>query len=211
SGTSSNTPSRIPRSVTQESQSMTAADPSASPSPSQAKHKRGRTAGISLRKSTRDFLRAKSPSANFSTQSSATSRASFAQGSSVGVNGAGLLTPSPSGPPPKTKPVPSLKSKSSALSRASVNSPPSSDQSVTDLRNQHAKSSADVSLSTPVKSPMSSRSPAMRSSPAIDDADQPRPSNLNLKKMKKYTEQSAERMFSLFGSPRHQNQQQHNS
>ncbi|KAG9041974.1 hypothetical protein FS837_011510 [Tulasnella sp. UAMH 9824] len=211
SGTSGSTPSRIPRSVsgtTRDSQSVAAAEMSASPSPSQSKQKRGRTGGISLRKSTRDFLRAKSPAANFSTQSSATSRASLAQSSNpAGVNGAGLLTPSPSGPVASTKPVPSLKSKSSALSRASVNSPPSSDQSVTDLRNQHAKSSADVSLSTPVKSPMSSRSPAMRSSPAVDEGDQPRPSNL--KKMKKYTEQGAERMFSLFGSPRNQNQQHH--
>lgn len=201
-----NTPSRIPRSVsgaTHDSQN-TAAEASASPSPSQAKHKRGRTGGISLRKSTRDFLRAKSPSANFSTQSSATSRTSVAQGS----NGAGLLTPSPSVPAMRTKPVPSLKSKSSALSKASVNSPPSSDQSVTDLRNQHAKSSADVSVSTPVKSPlMSPRSLAMRSSPAVDEGDHPRPSNL--KKMKKYTEQGAEKMFSLFGSPRNQNQQHH--
>lgn len=183
--------SRVSRSVS--GATFDSQDPSASPTPSEAKQRRGR-AGISLRKSTREFLRAKSPSAAFSTQSSAASRASLAQQSPINlsVNSAGLLTPSPSVPVAMSRPVPSLKSKSSAISRASGNSPPSSDQSVTDLRNQGSKSTGDF------------RSPAIPRTPTMEDPERPN----NFKKMKKYTEQGAEKMFSLFSSPRHHHQHQ---
>ncbi|CAE7065812.1 unnamed protein product [Rhizoctonia solani] len=92
-----------------------AAEGSTSPTPSDSK-RRGRSAGLSIRKSTRQFLRAKSPSA-----------------STVLNNGSGLLSPASSAPA-----VPSLKSKSSALSGASPTSPGSSDPSISETPSTNA-------------------------------------------------------------------------
>ncbi|KAG9103747.1 hypothetical protein FRC06_008479 [Ceratobasidium sp. 370] len=109
----------------------------ASPTHSDTK-RRGRSAGLNIRKSTRQFLRARSPPATFSANSSASSRAqlgtmtstiSGATGRTVVNNGSGLLSPAPS--MPGVVP-PSLKSKSSALSGVSPTSPGSSDPSITE-------------------------------------------------------------------------------
>ena len=162
-------------------------------SPSDVKQRRGRTGGISLRKSTREFLRAKSPGGGLSSSHGA-SRTSLAAASVPPVpplnltsSSQGLLTPSSSAPTALPRPVPSLKSKSSALSKASGgNSPPSSNPSATDLRNG-SKSMGDVS------------------SPARSSPRSPPPEPSNVKKMKKYTEH-AEKMFSLF-SPKSPQQQ----
>ncbi|KAG8939460.1 3-oxoacyl-[acyl-carrier-protein] synthase [Tulasnella sp. 424] len=94
------------------------------------------------------------------------------------LDGVGLLAPSSSVRAAINKPVPSLKSKSSALSKLSVNSPPSSDQSVTHLRSRRAMSSADVRQSKNATNPIK-----------------------HLKKMEKYAGHEAEKMFSLFGPP----------
>ncbi|CAE6540935.1 unnamed protein product [Rhizoctonia solani] len=90
-----------------EASPSTVAEGTTSPTPSDSK-RRGRSAGLSIRKSTRQFLRAKSPSA-----------------STVLNNGSGLLSPASSAPA-----VPSLKSKSSELSGTSPTSPGSSDPSI---------------------------------------------------------------------------------
>ncbi|KAG8995364.1 hypothetical protein FRB94_009198 [Tulasnella sp. JGI-2019a] len=178
--------------------SITARDTVGSPSPtSETKQRRGRTNGLSLRKSTGAFLRAKSPSTSASAFSSTASRASLAQQASAGATSGGLLTPSPSVPVGMGKPKHSLKSKSSALSKVSANSPGSSDQSVTDLNpQQQQRSGADVT--SPLRSPIGSRSDAKSPSriPSADDVE--KHGNLNLKKMKK-------EMMSLFsgGAPRH--------
>jgi len=192
-GSGSNT-RRIPRSVSGTTFDSEVTDAPTSPSPSEAKHRRGRTAGLSLRKSTKQFLRARSPTAVFSVSSSANSRASLGQSATaMSVNSAGLLTPSPSGMVGPSKPLStahSLKSKSSALSKNSVGSPGSSDQSTADLRNVN-KSAADIV--TPAKSPASPRLTP------TDESDKP---HLQFKKMKKFTEG---KMLSLFSSsPRSQ-------
>ncbi|KAG8781259.1 hypothetical protein FRC12_022067 [Ceratobasidium sp. 428] len=100
--------------------------------------RRGRSAGLNIRKSTKQFLRARSPPATFSAHSSASSRAQLGTMSSTisaatnrtATNGSsGLLSPAPS--VPGVVP-PSLKSKSSALSVTSPTSPGSSDPSITE-------------------------------------------------------------------------------
>lgn len=194
-----NTP-RVPRSTSAATYDSVADGPG-SPSPSsETKHRRGRTNGLSLRKSTKEFLRTKSPSATYS---STASRASLAQASAAALTNpsGGLLTPSPSGS--AARPKHSLKSKSSALSKVSVNSPGSSDQSTTDLPPQ-LKSATDIS--SPLRSPISPRSEAAKSPSRMSPADElEKHGNLNLKKMKKNMEQGAEKMLSLFGgTPRHQ-------
>ncbi|KAG8852676.1 hypothetical protein FRB96_008532 [Tulasnella sp. 330] len=192
---------RVPRSNSGATyDSAAASDTVGSPSPtSDAKHRRGRTNGLSLRKSTGAFLRAKSPST--SAYSSTASRASLAQQASASVSNGGLLTPSPSVPVGVAKPKHSLKSKSSALSKVSANSPGSSDQSVTDLNPQQQgqqRSAVDVSLTSPLRSPIGSRSDTKSPSRASPADDTEKHGNLNLKKMKK-------EMMSLFGggAPRH--------
>lgn len=103
-------------------------------SPTSDSKRRGRSAGLSIRKSTKQFLRARSPPATFSGNSNSSSRAqlntlsstlSGTTGRAAMNNGSGLLSPAPSVPP-----VPSLKSKSSALSGTSPASPGSSDPSI---------------------------------------------------------------------------------
>lgn len=177
-----------------------------SPSPvSEVKHRRGRTNGISLRKSTKEFLRAKSPSSNMAAYSSTGSRTSLAQASNAALaspNG-GLLTPSPSAPAPSAIPRPkhSLKSKSSAISKVSANSPGSSDQSVTDLQGRMGGE-----LTSPLRTPLSPRSDSAKSPSRVSPGeDLERRSNL--KKMKKNMEHGAEKMLSLFGGAPRQQQQ----
>lgn len=103
-------------------------------SPTSDSKRRGRSAGLSIRKSTKQFLRARSPPATFSGNSNSSSRAQLATlsstlsgttGRTAVNNGSGLLSPAPSVPA-----VPSLKSKSSALSGTSPASPGSSDPSI---------------------------------------------------------------------------------
>ncbi|KAG8745032.1 hypothetical protein FRC10_009006 [Ceratobasidium sp. 414] len=109
----------------------------ASPTNSDTK-RRGRSGGLNIRKSTRQFLRARSPPATFSANSSASSRVqvgtmsstiSGATGRTAVNNGSGLLSPALSMPGAM---APSLKSKSSALSGVGPNSPGSSDPSITE-------------------------------------------------------------------------------
>ncbi|KAF8600867.1 hypothetical protein BDV93DRAFT_525127 [Ceratobasidium sp. AG-I] len=118
-----------------------------SPTGSDSK-RRGRSAGLSIRKSTKQFLRARSPPATFSAHSSSSSRAQLATMSSTmsGTtgrtamnNGSGLLSPAPSVPA-----VPSLKSKSSALSGTSPASPGSSDPSIAEGSGPFASGSQSV-------------------------------------------------------------------
>ncbi|CAE6526501.1 unnamed protein product [Rhizoctonia solani] len=118
------------------------AEGSTSPTPSDSK-RRGRSAGLSIRKSTRQFLRAKSPSA-----------------STVLNNGSGLLSPAPSVPA-----VPSLKTKSSALSGTSPTSPGSSDPSIAEPT---AGPSASQSAGELADSETLRRMPAVPESP-IDE------------------------------------------
>lgn len=124
--------------------SMTPEGGVSSPTTSDSK-RRGRSAGLSIRKSTKQFLRARSPPATFSAHSSSSSRAQLAtmsstiSGRTAMNNGSGLLSPAPSVPA-----VPSLKSKSSALSGTSPASPGSSDPSIAEGSGPVASGSQSV-------------------------------------------------------------------
>ncbi|KAF8684675.1 Agc agc-unique protein kinase [Rhizoctonia solani] len=124
-----------------------AAEGSTSPTPSDSK-RRGRSGGLSIRKSTRQFLRAKSPSASTALN-----------------NGSGLLSPAPSVPA-----VPSLKSKSSALSGTSPTSPGSSDPSIAEASGATAAAgpSGSQSAGELTDSDTLRRMPAVPESP-VDD------------------------------------------
>ncbi|CAE6367441.1 unnamed protein product [Rhizoctonia solani] len=119
-----------------------AAEGSTSPTPSDSK-RRGRSTGLSIRKSTRQFLRAKSPSASTTLN-----------------NGSGLLSPAPSVPA-----VPSLKSKSSALSGTSPTSPGSSDPSISETPGAVAGPSGSQSAGELTDSDTLRRMPAVPESP----------------------------------------------
>ncbi|KAG1742786.1 uncharacterized protein EDB91DRAFT_1128111 [Suillus paluster] len=148
-----------------------------SPSPSE-KHRRGRTPGLKFRKTPRQFLRAKSPPSSFSAKSGPTVK-TLTPSTSATLSSAssGLLSPSVSGTS-STPMSPSLKSKESATS---VGESLSSDQSNGDT------------IPETLVSPESTRGPSA--------AHAEEPEKLKNKKLKKYKE-GAEKMLSLFASPR---------
>lgn len=164
SGKSSRTPS---------SQIMSeGSDGTASPSPSDGKLRRGRAGGLSLRKSTAQFLRPKSP-VSLGSASSNTARASLAS-SGAALSGSGI---SRSTPPTSFH----MNSSSSQLpSRISVGSPGSSEQSL------HSTDGIPRSTSEVFSDQERPTSP------------QSREKHKNLTKMKKITEQGAEKVLSLF-------------
>ncbi|KAF8336558.1 uncharacterized protein EI90DRAFT_3119810 [Cantharellus anzutake] len=176
---------------------FTTPDPAASPTPPEVK-KRGRTPGLNLRKSTTKFLRAKSPIGSSPTPSASSVRRllSSPSSSTKGATAApaGSLTPSSRGTKHSmTVPnEPSLKSKSSALSRESVGTPGSSGTSINDENSGTpptlAQSGSDIAGG--------SKDGTLRGSKAPDESDKP-PKIFN-KKMKV----GAEKVMSLFGSPK---------
>ncbi|KAF8971807.1 hypothetical protein BDZ97DRAFT_1901477 [Flammula alnicola] len=158
---------------------MSAMSETDSPSPTQ---RRGRTPGLTFRKQTRQFLRPKSPppssftakSARTTSQSASNSNTlSAASNSSIG----GLLTPSISGGSNFGIPH-SLKSKESATSVGATSQ--SSDQSA------NGQSAVFVEAAD-----------AIKSSPQSNGVD----TKHKNKKLKKY-KNNAEKVFSLFSSPR---------
>ncbi|KAG2341992.1 kinase-like protein [Suillus weaverae] len=150
-------------------------DPAESPSPSE-KHRRGRAPALKFRKTPRQFLRAKSPPSSFSTKSGSTAKTLTPSTSATlsSASSGGLLSPSVSGTS-STPMSPSLKSKESATS---VGESLSSDQSNGDT------------IPETFFSPESTRA-----------AHTEEPEKLKNKKLKKYKE-GAEKMLSLFASPR---------
>ncbi|KAG2141004.1 hypothetical protein DEU56DRAFT_734730 [Suillus clintonianus] len=153
-------------------------DPAESPSPSE-KHRRGRAPGLKFRKTPRQFLRAKSPPSSFSTKSGSTVKTLTPSTSATlsSASSGGLLSPSVSGTS-STPMSPSLKSKESATS---VGESLSSDQSNGDT------------IPETLFSPESTR--------GASAAQAEEPEKLKNKKLKKYKE-GAEKMLSLFASPR---------
>lgn len=154
------------------------ADPTESPSPSE-KHRRGRAPALKFRKTPRQFLRARSPPSSFPTKSSSTSKTLTPSTSTTlsSASSGGLLSPSVSGTS-STPMSPSLKSKESATS---VGESLSSDQSNGDTI------------------PETLFSPELtRGAPAAHTEE---PEKLKNKTLKKYKE-GAEKMLSLFASPR---------
>lgn len=164
--------------MSKESDVTVAELPADSPSPSQ---RRGRTP-LTFRKHPRQFLRPKSPPSSFSSKSSGAAKSlsqsqsnTFSAASTASISG--LLTPSPS--VGSTLPTsPSLKSKESATSVG--NNSHSSDQSG-NIESSTAEVAAppDTIKGTPVEEPEKQKN----------------------KKLKKYKE-NAEKVFSLFSSPR---------
>jgi serum/glucocorticoid-regulated kinase 2 len=173
----------------------------ASPTPSDKKRGRG---GLSLRKP-KTFLRAKSPAATYSAGSSSLSRpmvstqpATFS-GSSSGV----LMTPSAS-TPLSTLPPNGTMSLKSHPSMNSMGSPGSSDTSVNgnDLGRGSINMSA-AEFASPGKSRGNNKSsPDLRRQARASTTDGDESRQKGLKKMRKYTEQGAEKVMSLFSSPR---------
>ncbi|KAG1800449.1 uncharacterized protein HD556DRAFT_1230269 [Suillus plorans] len=154
-------------------------DPAESPSPSE-KHRRGRAPALKFRKTPRQFLRAKSPPSSFPTTKSSSTAKTLTPSTSAtlsSVSSGGLLSPSVSGTSP-TPMSPSLKSKESATS---VGESLSSDQSNGDT------------IPETLFSPESTR--------GVPAAHTEEPEKLKTKKLKKYKE-GAEKMLSLFASPR---------
>ena len=178
------TPSQrsAPRSFSGMSKDSDAPVPESGDSPSPS-HRRGRTTGLTFGKHPRQFLRPKSPPSTYSSKSSGAK--SLAQSNSITLSAAsttssaGLLTPSPS--MGSSLPIsPSLKSKESATSVGARSF--SSDQS------GHVESGA----------------PEVRGPPppnTVRIAPQEEPEKRKSKKLKKYKE-NAEKVFSLFSSPR---------
>lgn len=154
------------------------AGPGDSPSPSE-KHRRGRAPGLKFRKTPKQFLRAKSPPSSFSVKSGSAVKTLTPSTSATlsSASSGGLLSPSVSGTS-STPMSPSLKSKESATS---VGESLSSDQS-----------NGDTIPETFI-SPESTRGPSA--------AHPEEPEKLKNKKLKKYKE-GAEKMLSLFASPR---------
>ena len=168
----------------------------ASPSPSDKKRKRG--GGLSLGKG-RTFLRPKSPSATYSAGSSRISRPGLSTTHSATISGSSsgvLLTPSAS-TPLSIMPTNSLKSQPSMNS---VGSPGSSDTSVNGTRASAAPSTAE--LASPGKSRSNKSSPDLRRQARESHTDVDESRQKGLKKMRKYTTEGAEKVMSLFSSPR---------
>lgn len=152
---------------------------SETPSPGE-KQRRGRNPPLSFRRNPKTFLRARSPPPPPSSFSSR-SNGGKALARSLSASSAGMITPSLS--TNSSTVGPSLKSKESTTS---VGSPSSDDQSV----NGDALNGAPNGPSTPEASKRPSRSSL---------ADEPE--KTKTKKLKKYKE-GAEKMLSLFASPR---------
>ncbi|KAI6133719.1 hypothetical protein EV401DRAFT_2064725 [Pisolithus croceorrhizus] len=158
-----------------------AADPGDSPSPAD-KHRRGRTPGLKFRRMPKQFLTGKSPSSSYPSKNGSSSKtpthstANTATLSSMSSNG--LLTPSASSMPVP----PSLKSKESAVSVGDQSA--SSDQSNGETPSDLLGSPEVVKVPSP-QSPGHSEEPERHKS----------------KKLKKYKE-NAEKVLSLFASPR---------
>ena len=172
-------------------------DTAASPSPSDKKRKGG--GGLSLKKG-RTFLRPKSPSATYSAGSSRLSRPPLSTQHSTTMSGSSsgaLLTPSAT-TPVSALPTNGTTSLKSQPSMNSVGSPGSSDTSVNGTRG----SVATAELASPEKSRGNKSSPDLRRQTRESQTDGDESRQKGLKKMRKYTEQGAEKVMSLFSSPR---------
>ncbi|KAF9516583.1 hypothetical protein BS47DRAFT_1340705 [Hydnum rufescens UP504] len=171
-------------------------DQADSPSPSEGK-RRGRTPGLNLRKSTNKFLRTKSPAPPPSISASTPTRSLASMTNSANGSPAVFLTPSSrttSSSINKKNGVhpPSLKSKSSGLSRDSVGSPGSSEASANE------EPTPVPSLSQSAVEIAGSNNPrndgTLKGSKPV--SDEPDKHMKNFKKMKV----GAEKVMSLFAS-----------
>ena len=164
-------------------------------SPSTSNRKKTKGGGMSFGRKT--FLRPKSPPATYSAGSSLGSRTalSHSHSATISASSTGLLTPSTSTAMP-TMPM-SLKSQPSMNSVGSK--PGSSDTSVNgDLSRLNLSHSA-AELASPSKvhgNLENGRRPPRMSVPEDDQR------NRGLKKVKKYTTEGAEKVMSLFSSPK---------
>lgn len=160
-------------------------DPGNSPSPPD-KQRRGRAPGLKFRKTPKQFLRGKSPPPSSYPSKNGNASKGAAQSSTntatvSSMSSTGLLTPSAS-----TMPIPpSLKSKESAVSVGEQSA--SSDQSNGETPSgQPGSPEASKIIASPTQSP---------------SAHAEEPEKLKSKKLKKYKE-NAEKVLSLFASPR---------
>ncbi|KAF8580107.1 kinase-like protein [Ramaria rubella] len=178
-----------------------AAGVTASPSPSEKR--RGRTTGLSLGKSTRQFLRARSPPSTFSAGTRSVSRTTVASAQHPGTvssASSGLLTPSPSVPTSASTPAGrSLKSKDSTTSMGSPSGSSDGD------RRSLSQSAADLTVVGAGAGVVGTgSSPASGVGEGVKRAGEE--GAQKVKKMKRYKE-GAEKVLSLFGSPRQERTQ----
>ncbi|KAF8523220.1 hypothetical protein JB92DRAFT_3110191 [Gautieria morchelliformis] len=179
---------------------------SAAVSPSPSEKRRGRNTGLSIGKSTRQFLRARSPPSTFSSGTRSTSRTTIASAqhaATVSGVSSGLLTPSPSmpsGASPATIISPhSLKSKDSTTSMGSPSGSSDGD------RRSLSQSAADITAQGSPLSPSGDNNATENGKRPTRTSSGDEPVH-KLKKMKKYKE-GAEKVLSLFGSPRQERSQ----
>ena len=164
-------------------------------SPNASERKKTKGSGMSFGRKT--FLRPKSPPATYSAGSSLGSRTALSHSHSaiISASSTGLLTPSTSTATP-VMPA-SLKSQPSMTSVGSK--PGSSDTSVNGDLSRLNPSQSAAELASPSKygsSGETSRRPPRMSVPEDDHR------NRGLKKVKKYTTEGAEKVMSLFSSPK---------
>ena len=170
---------------------ITSADSTGSPTPPEGK-KRGRTPGLSLRKS--KFLRAKSPIGSSPTPSVRKLLSSPANSNKGAQRPTGSLTPSSRGTNHSmTIPVEhSLKSKSSALSRESTGTPGSSGASV----NDETSGTPPTLTQSASEIASGSKDGTLRGSKPLDEH------NKQTKNFNKKMKVGAEKVMSLFASPK---------
>jgi len=156
---------------------------SPSPSPSEKHQRRGRNPALTFRRNPKQFLRNRSPVPPPSSFSNASGRTLVHSGTmSPSVSSSGLITPSPS--THTSVAGPSLKSKESTIS---MGSPSSDDQSLNEENLGSSRSAGDLRTAVNrFESPTQAEGGTAKR---------------KVKKLKKYKE-NAEKMLSLFASPR---------
>lgn len=158
------------------------------PSPTPAEKRRGRNPGLTFRRNPKQFLKTRSPPpsvlSNGSSRTHVQRQSSATALSSTASSTGNLLSPAPS-THPSTFAGPSLRSKDSTTSMGSPGS--SDDQSL----NGDVQNSSVDALGSGATSP-----DASKRNVTIDEPEKPKG-----KKLKKYKE-NAEKMLSIFASPR---------
>ncbi|CAG7853914.1 Serine/threonine-protein kinase LATS1; AltName: Full=Large tumor suppressor homolog 1; AltName: Full=WARTS protein kinase [Serendipita indica DSM 11827] len=173
-------------------------------SPTLSEKKKSRGGGLSLRKP-RTFLRPKSPSATYSAGSSKLSRPALLTQHSATISGStsGILRTPSATTPLSALPTNGGLSLTSKPSMNSMGSPGSSDASVHNEpgRGSLTQSAAELAA-TPSKPRGNKSSPDLRRQARESDLERDDTKQRPLTKMRKYTEQGAEKVMSLFSSPR---------
>lgn len=154
-----------------------------SPTPSD-KQRRGRSGGLTFRKHPRQFLRPKSPNSKKSTTAKSLTHSTSASLSVSATSSPGLLSPSPS-VNSVLPPSPSLKSKQSHISVGN-----------------HSASSDQSRKAEPIADSVVAARDTIKGLPVPSSSEEPE--KTKSKKLKLKYKENAEKVLSLFASPRQQ-------